>query len=169
MLTLSATAQQCDFPLCNGMIFNCTMAWLSTVWQCDVWTMWFSTAWQHDVLLYDGVMYGWRDFLLSGGCDVLMHDGVMYNWGVRCPFEKLRSKNVFARCTTYKLPFGWQNSRAWVSSFPYYWQNTTVSRTNCRNTLLGEYTVGRTQQWHNMLSAIYHRHNALQHYTNGTR
>jgi len=45
-------------------------------------------------------MYGRCDFLLYDGRDVLLYDGVMYDRGVRCPFEKLRSKNVFARRTT---------------------------------------------------------------------
>jgi len=45
-------------------------------------------------------MYGRRDFLLYDGRDILLYDGVMYDGGVRCPFEKLRSKNGFARRTT---------------------------------------------------------------------
>ena len=85
--------------------FYCTTAWCPTVWRCDVRTTWLSavrrcdvrTTWlstvrQCDVLLYNGVMYG--------RCDFLLYDGVMYDGGVRCPFEKLRSKNGFARRTT---------------------------------------------------------------------
>jgi len=64
-------------------------------------------------------MYRRHDFLLYDGCDVLMYNSVMYDQGGRCPFEKLRSKNVFARRTTYKPPFGRQNSGARVSGFPY--------------------------------------------------
>ena len=60
-----------------------------------------TTAWQHDILLYNSVIYGQCDFLLYDGCDVLMYDGMMYDRGIRCPFEKLQFKNVFACRTTY--------------------------------------------------------------------